>query len=115
MRRNHGRLEPEARLQVIWVAEPFLITGLVLIGYGLEKHWTYWVPGIGLGMFSFGIMLCSVGVNAYNLDAYPEGSGEVAAWINFSRTTGGFVGQSISFPGRCSVVSTTVADAPHRS
>ena len=36
-------------------------------------------------------MWCSVGVNAYNLDAYPEGAGEVAAWINSSRTTGGFL------------------------
>ena len=27
----------------------------------------------------------------YNLDSYPEGSGECSAWINFSRTTGGFI------------------------
>ena len=91
MKRNGGRLEPEARLQVVWVAEPFIIAGLVLIGFGLEKHMTYWIPGVGYGLFSFGVMLCSVGVNAYNLDAYSEGSGEVAAWLNFSRTTGGFV------------------------
>jgi len=49
------------------------------------------LTALAWGLFSFGIMICSVGVNAYNLDAYPEGSGEVAAWINFSRTTGGFI------------------------
>ena len=43
------------------------------------------------GLYVFGIMITTVGVNAYNLDAYPEGSGEVAAWINFSRTLGGFI------------------------
>jgi fucose permease len=33
----------------------------------------------------------TVAITAYNLDSYPEGSGEVAAWINFARTTGGFI------------------------
>jgi hypothetical protein len=30
-------------------------------------------------------------INAYVLDAYPKRSGEVAAWINFGRTLGGFI------------------------
>ena len=38
-----------------------------------------------------GVMLATVAVNAYLLDAYPEGSGEVGAWINFSRSMGGFM------------------------
>lgn len=36
-------------------------------------------------------MITTVAITAYNLDSYPEGSGEVAAWINFARTTGGFI------------------------
>jgi hypothetical protein len=36
-------------------------------------------------------LIATGGLNAYNLDAYPEGSGEVGAWINFARTTGGFI------------------------
>lgn len=28
-------------------------------------------------------MVTTVSVNAYNLDSYAEGSGEVAAWVNF--------------------------------
>lgn len=35
-------------------------------------------------------MIATVGLQAYNLDWYPEGSGEVAAWMNFGRTTGSF-------------------------
>ncbi|KAK9349628.1 hypothetical protein V1523DRAFT_422347 [Lipomyces doorenjongii] len=44
-----------------------------------------------LRFYVFGIMVTTVAVNAYNLDSYAEGSGEVAAWMNFSRTTGGFI------------------------
>jgi hypothetical protein len=36
-------------------------------------------------------MITTVAITSYNLDSYPEGSGEVAAWVNFARTTGGFV------------------------
>lgn len=38
-----------------------------------------------------GIMIATVALNAYLLDAYPEGSGEVDAWINVGRATGGFM------------------------
>jgi hypothetical protein len=37
------------------------------------------------------MMVTTVALTAYNLDSYPEGSGEVAAWLNFSRTLGGFI------------------------
>ena len=38
-----------------------------------------------------GIMIATVALNAYLLDAYPEGSGEVGAWIVVGRTLGGFM------------------------
>ncbi|MCJ1432689.1 hypothetical protein MMC27_002046 [Xylographa pallens] len=91
LRRHGGRLEPEARLYVIPLATPFMLAGLVLIGFCLQNGYHYMITAFAWGMFIFGIMITTVGVSAYNLDSYPEGSGEVAAWINFSRTTGGFV------------------------
>lgn len=36
-------------------------------------------------------MIATVALNAYLLDAYPEGSGEVGAWIVVGRTMGGFM------------------------
>ena len=36
-------------------------------------------------------MIATVALNAYLLDAYPEGSGEVGAWISVGRTMGGFM------------------------
>ncbi|KAG9662258.1 hypothetical protein KCU76_g19151, partial [Aureobasidium melanogenum] len=43
------------------------------------------------GLYVFGIMITTVALVAYNLDSYPEASGEVSALINFARTTGGFI------------------------
>ncbi|KAF2186415.1 MFS transporter [Zopfia rhizophila CBS 207.26] len=91
MRRNKGLLEPEARLWVVWLATPFMVAGIVLLGFTLQDGYHYMVCALGWGLYVFGIMISTVGLNAYVLDSYPEASGEVAAWLNFSRTTGGFV------------------------
>ncbi|KAF7595529.1 hypothetical protein BBP40_005564 [Aspergillus hancockii] len=90
-RRNNGRLEPEARLLAIWLATPFMIAGLILLGFALEGEYHYMLTSLGWGCYVFGIMIVTVAINAYVLDSYPEASGEVAAWINFGRTAGGFV------------------------
>ena len=37
------------------------------------------------------MMIVTVALNSYCLDSYPEASGEVCAWLNFSRTLGGFI------------------------
>ncbi|KAJ5465294.1 Major Facilitator Superfamily protein [Penicillium daleae] len=91
MQRHRGQFEPEARLQVIWCATPFMITGLALFGFCLERKYHYMVTAIAWGLYVFGVMIATVGINAYNLDSYPEASGEVTAWINMARTTGGFI------------------------
>ena len=91
IRRHKGRLEPEARLSVIYFALPFQLTGLVVLGFALERRWHYMVIALAWGMYVFGTMVVSVGVSAYQLDAYPRESGEVGAWINFSKTAGGFI------------------------
>lgn len=38
-----------------------------------------------------GYEIATTAVNAYLLDAYPEGSGEVCAWVTFARLVGGFM------------------------
>ncbi|KAL8840334.1 MAG: hypothetical protein Q9170_001349 [Blastenia crenularia] len=91
MRRNGGTLEPEARLLAIYISTPFMLAGLVLVGFCLQNGYHYMVTAVAWGLYVFGIMITTVALNAYNLEAYPEASGEVAAWINFARTTGGFI------------------------
>ncbi|KKK12518.1 hypothetical protein AOCH_000045 [Aspergillus ochraceoroseus] len=90
-RRNNGHLEPEARLIATWFATPFMVAGLILLGFALEDGYHYMLTSLGWGLYVFGIMIVTVAVNSYVLDSYPEASGEVAAWINFGRTAGGFI------------------------
>ena len=91
IKKHHGCFEPEVRLRASYIATPCLVTGLVVLGFSLEREWHYMCVSVGWGLYVFGIMVTTVAINAYNLDSYPEGSGEVAAWVNFARTTGGFI------------------------
>lgn len=68
-----------------------MVAGLVLIGFCLEEGYHYMITALAWGLYVFGIMICTVAINAYNLDSLPEGSGEVSAWLTFARTTGGFI------------------------
>ncbi|KAK5164902.1 uncharacterized protein LTR77_009566 [Saxophila tyrrhenica] len=90
-RSKEKKLEPEYRLMAIAISTPFILTGLVVLGFALENGWHYMIAAVGWGLYVFGIMITTVAITAYCLDSYPEGSGEVAAWINFARTTGGFI------------------------
>ncbi|KAL6244298.1 hypothetical protein RBB50_008540 [Rhinocladiella similis] len=91
IKKHKGHFEPEVRLKAIWISTPFMIAGLIGLGFALEDAFHYMVTSVFWGLYVFGIMITTVALNAYNLDSYPEASGEVAAWINFCRTTGGFI------------------------
>jgi len=91
MRRNNGVLEPEARLSVIWFSTPFMVAGLVLMGFALERGYHFMITAFAWGLYVFGIMVTTVAITSYNLDCYPEGSGEVGALLNEARTLGGFI------------------------
>ena len=89
--KHKGHFEPEVRLRAVFISTPFMIAGLVLLGFALERGYHYMITSLGWGLYVFGIMITTVAINAYGLDSYPQGSGEVAAWINMARTTGGFI------------------------
>jgi hypothetical protein len=72
MLRHKGRLESESRLAVIWLSTPFMLAGLVLLGFALERGYHYMIASLGWGLYVFGIMITTVGLNAYVLDSYPE-------------------------------------------
>ena len=91
IRKHGGHFEPEVRLRAIFYSLPFMVVGLVLVGQCLENGWHYMATSVSWGMYVFGIMITTVSLSAYSLDSYPEASGEVSAWLNFSRTLGGFI------------------------
>ncbi|KAF4334669.1 HOL1 [Fusarium beomiforme] len=88
---HDGHFEPEIRLRAIWFSTPFMLAGLVGLGFALEDGYHFMITALFWGLYVFGIMVSTVALNAYNLDSYPEASGEVSAWINFARTAGGFI------------------------
>ena len=90
-KRNKGQFAPESRLIVVWLAIPFMLAGLLLTGFALQRHYHYMLVALGWGFYAFGVVLNSVSINIYVLNSYPEASGEVGMWINFSRTAGGFI------------------------
>lgn len=90
-RRHASRLEPEARLWAIWISTPFIISGLILLGFALQNAYHYMIAALGWGLYVFGIMITTTAISAYLLDSYPEASGEVAAWLNWARVLGGFI------------------------
>ena len=64
---------------------------ILILGFALHYTWHYMVLAVFMAAQLVGIILATVGLNAYLLDAYPEGSGEVGAWIVVGRTLGGFM------------------------
>lgn len=90
-RRHSGHIEPEARLIIIWLATPTMAVSVLVLGFALQRVYHWIVIAVFFAMQISGIMIATVALNAYLLDAYPEGSGEVDAWINVGRATGGFM------------------------
>ena len=91
LRRHSGHIEPEARLIIIWLASPIMAVSVLVIGFALDHTYHYMVIAVFFAGQVTGIMIATVALNAYLLDAYPEGSGEVGAWIVVGRTMGGFM------------------------
>ena len=91
MKHHQGRLDPESRLIVLWMALPCNVAGLVLFGFCYQEKYHYMVSALAWGLYIFGLMITTVGLNAYLLDSYPEIAGEVAAWLNVARSIGGGV------------------------
>ena len=91
MRRHSSHIEPEARLIIIWLASPIMAVSILVLGFALRNTYHYMVLAVFFAGQVAGIMIATVALNAYLLDAYPEGSGEVGAWIVMGRTMGGFM------------------------
>ena len=98
VRRHQGRIDPEARLIICYLASLLMALGLLVLGFALQRTWHYMAVAVFAAMQVAGIMIATTAVNAYLLDSYPEGSGEVGAWINVGRTLGGFMATYIEIP-----------------
>ena len=68
-----------------------MAVSILVLGYAIQNTYHYMVIAVFFAGQVMGIMIATVALNAYLLDAYPEGSGEVGAWIVVGRTMGGFM------------------------
>lgn len=91
MRRHSNHIEPEARLIIIWLASPLMAVSILVLGFAIQHTYHYMVLAVFFAAQVMGIMIATVALDAYLLDAYPEGSGEVGAWILVGRAMGGFM------------------------
>ena len=87
-KRHNNHFEPEARLWVAYPATAIMFVAVLLFGYALQRQWHYMVIAVLFAAQVVGIMIATVGIDAYLLDAYPEGSGEAGAWTNFGKLPG---------------------------
>lgn len=88
-RRRQGKIEPEARLIVCYLAMILMVVALVILAFSLQNHWHYMIVAVFYAVQVCGIMITTVGVDAYLLDSYPEGPAEVGTWVNVGRSFGG--------------------------
>jgi predicted MFS family arabinose efflux permease len=51
---NGGHFEPEVRLRAIYVSTPFILAGLVGLGFALEEGYHYMVTSLFWGLYVFG-------------------------------------------------------------
>lgn len=91
MKRHGGQIQPEVRLRIIYLGSILMAVGILVLGFALQNLWHYMIVAVAAAMQVAGIMIATTAVNAYLLDSYPEGSGEVGAWIVVGRTLGGFM------------------------
>ncbi|KAK5120793.1 hypothetical protein LTR85_005859 [Meristemomyces frigidus] len=97
-KRHEGRIDPEARLVISYLASILMAVGLLILGFALQHTWHYMIVAVFCAMQVAGIMIATTAVNAYLLDSFPEGSGEVGALVVVGRTLGGFMATYIEIP-----------------
>lgn len=68
--KHNGNIEPEARLQGIWLGAVTLPVGLLIYGFGIEYkiHWA--MPCVGMGMAIFGVQIIATVCYSYASDCY---------------------------------------------
>ena len=97
-RRHNGRIDAEARLIITYPATILLGICLIVLGLAIQNVWYYMVLAVFAAVQCVGVMIVTTAINAYLLDCYPEGSGEVSAWVTASRNWSGFMATYIQLP-----------------
>lgn len=87
--------KPEFRLWLSYIGFLLAIAGMIIFLVCTEQaqdgKWTV-VPVVGTGIAAFGNQIVTTVLTTYAVDTYPEDAGSVGVFINFVRSTWGFIG-----------------------
>ncbi|KAE8315256.1 major facilitator superfamily domain-containing protein [Aspergillus transmontanensis] len=94
-RRIGHKPAPEYRLWLSYIGYLLTIAGsvvfLVCTEQATEGKWTV-VPVVGTGIAAFGNQVITTVLTTYAVDTYPQDAGSIGVFINFVRSTWGFIG-----------------------
>ena len=93
-----GVLEPENRLLILWPILPIKLASQVLVGLALHNHWSPYSLAVVWAIHTATTVITTASLGAYLIDAYPDAAGETGAWLNMSRTMGGFILGYVQIP-----------------
>lgn len=86
---------PEFRLWLSYIGFLLAMAGMVIFLVCTEQaqagKWTV-VPVVGTGIAAFGNQVVTTVLTTYAVDTYPQDAGSVGVFINFVRSTWGFIG-----------------------
>lgn len=71
---------------------------VLILGFAVQTQWYYMVLAVFAAINCAGIMVASTAINAYLLNCYPEGPGEVCAWIAIGRIFSGGMSVYVQLP-----------------
>ncbi|KAE8378666.1 major facilitator superfamily domain-containing protein [Aspergillus bertholletiae] len=94
-RRIGHKPAPEYRLWLSYIGYLVTIAGVVVFLVCTEQATEgKWIvsPVIGTGIAAFGNQVVTTVLTTYAVDTYPQGAGSVGVFINFVRSTWGFIG-----------------------
>ncbi|KAJ5547410.1 hypothetical protein N7494_004995 [Penicillium frequentans] len=94
-RRIGRKPAPEFRLWLSYIGFLLTIAGMVVFlvctEQATEGQWTV-TPIVGTGIAAFGNQVVTTVLTTYAVDTYPQDAGSVGVFINFVRSTWGFIG-----------------------
>ncbi|MCJ1309403.1 hypothetical protein MMC25_003062, partial [Agyrium rufum] len=83
LKRKYGGFTPEYRVPLMLPGAVVILTGLFIYGWSAQAL-TFWlVPEVGVAFLGCGLMLSSMSIDSYVIDAYPDHTNSANAAASF--------------------------------
>ncbi|KAH8906153.1 MFS general substrate transporter [Coniochaeta sp. PMI_546] len=89
--KRNGRHEPEARLPLTYPGAALGSLGLVMFGWAAQYHVHWIVVDIGAFIFTFGLQVSGMPVQAYVIDVYADFTSSALSATQFGRSLAAFL------------------------